>query len=236
MIRMVLAVVFLTGAAWGAPVSDRRPPAHAAAIGEISARAASNDWIGAAAAWREIDLRKGDAAATIRAAAQAVPTHPEAWALRREMATKYRLLADKAAPLPPELCDVAPFEIAVVEVVPAIKIRGLGFSSLDIITLQPDVLRAMGIVVPVVEGEIIQIDDAQFLELMRRWELRYTRQIDYFDVHGNRLVPAPGTVLWRERQAMLLAVESSGDPDALWDSYQARLALAIGRRLKLGRK
>ena len=221
-----------------------RARAHAAALADLAARARSNDWAGVSNAWRALDMRQADQAAAIRAAARTVPAAPETAAMRREMATQLRLL--DAAPAP-ELADVEPYDVPVVEVatlevetldVQAIAIPGLTYTVLDVLTLQPDVLRALGIQVPVVDVEIVRIDNARFCELMRLWEARYARQIDYRDAHGNRLVPMPGTVLWRERRAVIQAVEAGGDYDALWDAYNARLAAAVHRRknLKRGRR
>ena len=216
---------------------------HAAALADLAERARSNDWAGVSNAWRALDMR-GDQEAALRAAARALPAAPETAAMRREMATQLRLL--DAAP-EPELADVEPYAVPVVEVttlevetldVQAIAIPGLIYTVLDVLTLQPDVLRALGIVVPVVEAEIVRVDNARFCELMRLWEARYARQIDYRDAAGNRLVPMPGTVLWRERNAVIRAVEAGGDYDALWDAYNARLAAAVHRRetLKRGRR
>ncbi len=220
-------------------------PATAARLDDLGQAVASNDIEQARVIYRGLDLRSGDALETIRTAARAVPASPDALELRREMATKYRLLADAAAALPPELDDVEPYAVPVVEVttlevetldVQAIAIPGLTYTVLDVLTLQPDVLRALGIVVPVVEAEIVRVDNARFCELMRLWEARYARQIDYRDAAGNRLVPMPGTVLWRERNAVIRAVEAGGDYDALWDAYNARLAAAIHRRETLKRE
>lgn len=220
-------------------------PATAARLDDLSQAVASNDIEQARVIYRGLDLRSGDALETIRTAARAVPASPDALELRREMATKYRLLADDAAPLPAELADVVPYDVPVVEVttldvetldVQAIAISGLTYTVLDVLTLQPDVLRALGIEVPVVQAEIVRIDNARFCELMRLWEARYARQIDYRDAAGNRLVPMPGTVLWRERRAVIQAVEAGGDYDALWDAYNARLAAAVHRRKNLKRE
>jgi len=219
-----------------------RARTHAAALADLAERARSNDWAGVSNAWRALDMRQADQAAAIRAAAKALPPAPETAAMRREMATQLRLL--DAAPAP-ELADVEPYAVPVVEVttlevetldVQAIAIPGLTYTVLDVLTLQPDVLRALGIVVPVVEAEIVRVDNARFCELMRLWEARYARQIDYRDAAGNRLVPMPGTVLWRERNAVIRAVEAGGDYDALWDAYNARLAAAVHRRENLKRE
>ena len=215
-------------------------PATAARLDDLGQAVASNDIEQARVIYRGLDLRSGDALETIRTAARAVPASPDALELRREMATKYRLLADAAAALPPELDDVEPYAVPVVEVttldVQAIAIPGLTYTVLDVLTLQPDVLRALGIQVPLVDVEIVRIDNSKFCELMRLWESRYARQIDYFDAAGNRLVPMPGTVLWRERRAVIQAVEAGGDYDALWDVYNARLAAAVHRRENLKRE
>ena len=228
----------------GLPLEPGCPRPVAPAISDLAARAASNDWAGVSNAWRALDMRQADQAAAIRAAAKALPAAPETAAMRREMATQLRLL--DAAPAP-ELADVEPYDVPVVEVatldvetldVQAIAIPGLTYTVLDVLTLQPDVLRALGIQVPLVDVEIVRIDNSKFCELMRLWEARYARQIDYRDAHGNRLVPMPGTVLWRERRAVIQAAEAGGDYDALWDAYNARLAVAVHRRenLKRGRR
>lgn len=213
--------------------------ADTAALDVIVERARSNDWAAVSNAWRTLDMRKGDEVKVIRAAAKVVPVVPETVAMRREMATKLQLL--DADPVP-ELADVEPYGVHVVR--PAVltpdtldvrvqAIPGLSYSVLDVITLQPGVLQALGIQVPVVQADIVVIDNERFCTFMQLWERRYSRMIDFRDAKGNRLVPAPGTVLWRERDAVIRAVEAGGDYDALWDAYHERLAIAVHRRENL---
>jgi len=122
-----------------------------------------------------------------------------------------------------------------------IVIPGLKYTYMDLMVLDPEVLKALGIMVPVVDSKgvsvvVLKIKDEKFIALMELWERRYNKQIDFYDERGNRIVPMPGTVLWGERRAVIKAVEKGGDYDALWDTYNENMRKAIGRRINLKRK
>lgn len=123
----------------------------------------------------------------------------------------------------------------------AIVIPGLKYTYLDIITLNPEVLKTLGIIIPVVDSQgvsvvILRIKDEKFIALMELWEHRYSRQLDFYDNKGNRIVPMSGTVLWAERKSVIAAVEVGGDYDKLWDAYNKHFQRAVGRRINLKRK
>ena len=116
-------------------------PATAARLDDLGQAAASNDIEQARVIYRGLDLRSGDALETIRTAARAVPASPDALELRREMATKYRLLADDAAPLPAELADVVPYDVPVVEVT-TLDVPYLGFAAMDVPALAVEIMSS----------------------------------------------------------------------------------------------
>jgi len=68
------------------------------------------------------------------------------------------------------------------------------------------------------------------------WETRYGKMLDFYDDQGNKIVPAPGTVLWVERKVLMEAVEAGGDYDSLWAAYSAHFQKAVGRRINLKKK
>lgn len=120
----------------------------------------------------------------------------------------------------------------------AIAIPGLKYTYLDIIKLDPKVLQTLGIVVPVIDSKgvpvvVLKIGDEKFNALMALWEKRYSKQLDFYDEQGNRLVPMPGTVLASERQAVISATAAGGDYDALWDAYNEHFQKSVGRRISL---
>lgn len=122
----------------------------------------------------------------------------------------------------------------------AIAIPGLKYTCLDIIKLDPAVLKALGIVVPVIDSKgvavvVLRVSDEKFIALMNLWEKRYSKQIDYWDDNGNKIVPMPGSVLGLERKAVIKATESGGDYDKLWDAYNEHFQKAVGRRINLKR-
>jgi len=116
-------------------------PATAARLDDLGQAAASNDIEQARVIYRGLDLRSGDALETIRTAARAVPASPDALELRREMATKYRLLADDAAPLPAELADVVPYDVPVVSVT-GLDVPYLGFAAMDVPALAVEIMSS----------------------------------------------------------------------------------------------
>lgn len=116
-------------------------PATAARLDDLGQAVASNDIEQARVIYRGLDLRSGDALETIRTAARAVPASPDALELRREMATKYRLLADDAAPLPAELADVVPYDVPVVEVT-TLDVPYLGFAAMDVPALAVEIMSS----------------------------------------------------------------------------------------------
>jgi hypothetical protein len=83
--------------------------------------------------------------------------------------------------------------------------------------------------------ELVPLDEVS-LRALELWESRYSKLPDYYDDTGRRIAPARGTVLWAEQQAVIKAVESGGDYDALWGSYNKHLKAAVGRRDRLKRK
>jgi hypothetical protein len=83
--------------------------------------------------------------------------------------------------------------------------------------------------------ELVPMDEAS-LQALELWEARYNKLPDYYDAAGRRIIPARGTVLWAEHQAVIKAVEAGGDYDALWGAYNKHLQAAVGRRINLNRK
>lgn len=122
-----------------------------------------------------------------------------------------------------------------------ILVPTMRYTYLDILTCDPEAMRIVGIVTPMVYGKptevvVVRIGNKKFDALMNVWERRYNRTVDYFDAKGHRLVPAAGTVLWVERKALLEATEAGTVTDAQWDAYNQRFNAAIGRRVRLKRQ
>ena len=183
--------------------------------------------------------------------------------LRKEIKTKFELLREDddadmdddiiAVPIPIVQFVVTRFpammigqvELITVDIpslqISGLQIPGLQYVYLDILALDPEVLRALGAVVPVVDSKgaavvIMKIRDEKFVALMKLWEKRYSKILDFWDDQGNKIVPMPGSALWYERKAVIAAVEAGGDYDALWDAYNEKMQRAVGRRINLKRK
>jgi hypothetical protein len=120
----------------------------------------------------------------------------------------------------------------------AIAIPGLRFTYFDIITLDPDVLKSLGIFVKVVDSKgvsvvVLRTNDKNFIELMTLWENRYGKQIDFWDEKGNKIIPMSGSVLWLERKALMVAIEAGENVDMLWDAYNEHFQRVVSRRIRL---
>jgi len=219
-----IAVALICGTSFGG-LADRQPSEAAQKqIDAISAASKSNDWKAAQQAYGAIDLRVAEnPVAVLQSASAAVGIKPGAAELRREIATKYWLLRKDGDP---DLADtITPTVIPIVEV-DTMEIDALVIDALEIDALEIDAL----------EIEVVVTTDEVFLAKMNLWTQRFGKQIDYHDTKGRLIVPAHGSVLWRERKNLMSEIEAGGDYDALWEAYSARLRTAVERRQKLRRQ
>lgn len=206
-------------------------------VDAIKDAARSNDWPAAHTAYRKIDWRAAAEPATALAEiSRELKSATSAAALRREVKTKYELLRAEGDPDLDDPIAATPIQVVMfpVQRIPAVQFGELELVIIDVPSLryesQVDVRKYANAVV------FIRVKDEQFFSSLEMWERRFGKVLDYYDERGNRIVPAGGSVLWHERQAVIRAVENGGDYDALWDAYHEHLEQAIGRRINLKRK
>jgi hypothetical protein len=218
-----LALCFCALAACSAACDGKVPakvPAVAQAhVAAIKASALSNDWAKASLEYDKIEWQTiHQPAAVLLDISESLGSHDNARQLRREVKTKYLLLMDAGDPAMPD--DIAPTPIM--------------FTRLPVTDMP--VAEIPAIVLPITGIPCVLVRDEAFLAAMALWEARYGKSLDYWDDHGNKIIPRPGTVLWAERKAVIAAVEAGGDYVALWDAYNAHFKQAVGRRINLQKK
>ena len=235
------------------PVEDRKP------VDAIHQAAKLNDWAAARKQYDAVDWGKTEQPARVlEAISKELKGDKDCEGLRREVKTKYELLKESgdpeladpitATPVPVVAIAVQRFPAMAIDQVElvaldlnGIAIPGLRFTYLDILKLEPGVLEALGIVVPVVDSKgvavaVLRVKDEKFLALMDLWEKRFNKRLDFFDERGARIVPMGGSVLWEMRRQIMQREEVGIDTDAVWAEYHAKMQSAIGRRMNLRRR
>ncbi|MDD5679571.1 MAG: hypothetical protein PHW60_16500 [Kiritimatiellae bacterium] len=177
-------------------------------VDDIATAAKSNDWTRAKQVYDKVDWRKAPAA-ELKQTSEALSNNPSAATLRQIIVDQYER---SRKPGDPDLADPIARTELVVEEIPVSKLT-----------------------VTSVPVELVPMDDAS-LAALKLWEARYSKLPDYYDDAGRRIIPARGTVLWAERQAVIRAVEAGGDFEALWGAYNNHLQAAVGRRVNLRKK
>jgi hypothetical protein len=268
---LVVSGLALAGAGADDRVSGRPAAGAPSPAGVLVQHAATNDAKGARKEYDAVDWRTVAAPLpALREMSTALMTNgsAEAVALRREIHTKYWLLKGERDPElgePGERVAVPVVNVVVLDVpevdapvvdapaieapavalvmidVPDVRTPGFRFTSLEMVELRPDVLAAMGVAVPVVREEalevaVLRVRNQVFMDAIARWEGRYGRRLDFWDKRGGRIVPAPGTVLWAMRRRVIERVEAGGDYEALWAEYDEAFRKVVGRRQWLAKK
>jgi len=239
----------------GKPVKPDKPgkisDATQGMIDKIKECAKLNDWAGIKKAYDKIDWKDDEIAKSFIAVAKEVPKNKDTKVLRREIKTKYELLREDTNDIV-ELSDIDAYAVPVVKLVPiifngvgfpVIEIGGLKFTYLDMLTLNPDVLNVLGVVIPVVRGvgidvPFVRISDRRFELAMADWSRRWGIAIDAVGTDGMMIIPHPATALGQKRASLMLAIEKRGwtpETEAMWAKYYQDLSIALSR-IRLNKK
>ena len=234
--HFLLGMVLFCGIVCGR-ASETLPADVQRNIDALRLAASSNDWPSARKAYDRIDWRKVQhPAVVLKDISKELKGDNNAVALRKEVKTKYQLVrgGDDADLDDGVEATVIPFVQFVIKRFPPI-----GFGQLELVVVDLPSLQYTDQINPKQYSNaivVLKTRDEKFLALMDLWETRYSRQIDYWDDKGNRIVPMGGSVLWLERKAVMDAAEKGGDYNKLWDVYNEHFQKAIGRRINLKRK
>lgn len=203
-------------------------------IDALRLAASSNDWPSARKAYDRIDWRKvKQPAVVLKDISKEFKGDKNAEDLRKEVKTKFQLVRGQQDA---DLADsVEPIPIPIVQYTIS-KFPPMDFGELELVVVDMPTLQNADQSKYPNSIVIISTRDNKFLDAMALWESRYSKQVDYWDDNGNRIIPMGGTVLWMEREALIKAVEADGDYDKLWAEYDEHFRKAVGRRINLKKK
>jgi len=182
-------------------------------IAAFRSASGSNDWTAAQAEFARINWQDVERLAPVLAElSKSLPKDKSAAALRREIKTKYQLVRASGDP---DLADT------------------ITSTPIPVLRLAP--IDAPRVSAPELEPPVVLPDNDQVDDLVKLWQTRYAAEIGLRDSRG-RIVPAPGSVLWAQRAALITAVAAGADYETLWPVYKSHLQTAIRRRNNLKKR